>query len=82
MKSLSRSLETSQNVSFLSCIFPVAWEEFILAVYIIKDMSKRGWNLKILLIIFSHMAFCNLKNLFLEVWKPAQIFHFWVESLG
>ena len=73
MKSLSRSLETSQNVSFLSCIFPVVWEEFILTVYIIKDMSKHGGTLKISLITFSHMGSRNLLNLFLEVWKLAQM---------
>ena len=44
--------------------------------------SKCGGTLKILLITVSRMASCNLRNLFLEVWKLAQMYHFWVGSFG
>ena len=33
-----------------------------------------GGNLNILLITVGHMAFCNLSNFFVEVWKLAQMY--------
>ena len=61
MKSLSRSLETSQNVSFLSCVVQVGRGEFMQIVFLNKG-SKCGGNLKISLITVDQMDFCNLQN--------------------
>ena len=36
--------------------------------------SKCGGNLIILLITVNHMASCNLRNLFLEVWNLVQMY--------
>ena len=43
-------------------------------------LKKRwSWNLQIVLITISQMAFCDLRNLFLEAWKLAQMYHLsWV----
>ena len=52
-------------------------------VYITKGGSKCGGNLRISLITVSHMASCNLQNLFLEVWKLAQMCHLnWVTRVS
>ena len=64
----------AQMYHFLSW---VAWGEFIQTVYLTKEVEM-WWELKILLITVSHMASCNLRNLFLEVWKLAQMYHFWI----
>ena len=79
MKSLFKSLETSPDVSLLNWVTRITRKEFKQTVYLTKG-PKRGGNLKISLITVSHMASCNLRNLFLEVWKLAQMYHFlsWV----
>ena len=46
-------------------------------VYTNKGVEYGG-SLKISLITVSHMAYCKFRNLFLEVWKLAHMFHFCV----
>ena len=43
---------------------------------LVDEGPECGWNLKISLITVSHMASCNLHNIFLEAWKLAQMDHF------
>ena len=40
------------------------------------------WDLKISLTTVSHMASCNLGNLFLEVWKLAEMYHFAIYKIS
>ena len=43
-----------------------------------KKSSICGWNLQIPLITVSYMAPCNLRDPFLEAWKTAQLYDFWM----
>ena len=43
-----------------------------------KKGSANGTNTNILLIAVTHMTSNNLRIPFLEVWKLAQTYHFWV----
>ena len=51
-------------------------EESLYKQFTWQKRSKCGRTLKISLIIVSHMASCKLRNLFLEVWKLAQMYQF------
>ena len=65
LKSLSSSLETNPNLTFLNWVNRSGLERFQLISSLEKNESKCSGNSKILLITVSHMA-CNLQNLFLE----------------
>ena len=78
---LSRSPESSpdhisSNVLSLNWVIGVASREFKEIIWQIE--SKYGGNLKISLTTVSHMASCNLRNLFLDNWDLVQICYFWI----
>ena len=65
----------AQMYHFLNWVTQETRKEFIW-----QKRPKYGGDLKISLITVSHMASYNLRNLFLEFWELAQMYHFWAES--
>ena len=74
-KSISRSRKSCPDVLALTYIIGVASKSFKQIVHLTKG-SKYGVNLKIALITVSHIASCNLRNLFLEVRNLVQLYYF------